>query len=326
MTDDISAWKQDIADVWNRLHTLEHRLQVRNTAKGDAPPPPPPPCVAAAQLVIPPPSASSTHDAIIPAAQHHQHTRYVVCCSRHPLIATSPLGSIPTSPQTQTHNRHHDPVLELLHKPSVLGVTPTRPHIPPPLRAHPRAQWIQCDLSSTDLTPLGKFGVVMLDPPWCPGATGSKGSKANTLPDDVIKGLALDRVQDEGLILLWVAGWCVEGGGGGGILRSEGQWMLCVLMDTPLYTHPPTHIHMHSYTPTHKHAHPHQVEQLMLGMTAYSTGGIHAWMNYYGSNPTWWGPRALQHAWAPGCGMPRNIVWWVSRGSLGGCGEGWCWM
>ena len=38
--------------------------------------------------------------------------------------------------------------------------------VPAPLRCIEDSQWIQCDLRTFDLSLLGKFGVVMVDPPW----------------------------------------------------------------------------------------------------------------------------------------------------------------
>ena len=64
------------------------------------------------------------------------------------------------------------------------------------------AEWINCDLRYFDFKILGKFNVVMADPPWdihmsLPYAT---------LKDKQLMNLRVDILQDEGLIFLWVTG------------------------------------------------------------------------------------------------------------------------
>jgi len=34
------------------------------------------------------------------------------------------------------------------------------------LQALPQPQWLKCDIRTLEMTVLGKFGVIMADPPW----------------------------------------------------------------------------------------------------------------------------------------------------------------
>ncbi|XP_076338474.1 methyltransferase like 3 [Tachypleus tridentatus] len=68
------------------------------------------------------------------------------------------------------------------------------------------AQWIQCDLRFFDMTILGKFAVVMADPPWDIHMELPYG----TMSDDEMRQLNIPSLQDEGLIFLWVTGRAME--------------------------------------------------------------------------------------------------------------------
>lgn len=68
------------------------------------------------------------------------------------------------------------------------------------------AQWIQCDLRSLDMNILGKFSVIMADPPWDIHMELPYG----TLSDDEMRQLPIPVLQDEGLIFLWVTGRAME--------------------------------------------------------------------------------------------------------------------
>eukprot|EP00983_Pelagomonas_calceolata_P126214 1161282-Pelagomonas_calceolata.AAC.15 len=54
----------------------------------------------------------------------------------------------------------------------VLDAPPSRCRLPALLRhvqylqALPEPQWLQCDIRTLDMPVLGKFGVIMADPPW----------------------------------------------------------------------------------------------------------------------------------------------------------------
>jgi mRNA (2'-O-methyladenosine-N6-)-methyltransferase len=67
-------------------------------------------------------------------------------------------------------------------------------------------QWLQCDLRFFDMTILGKFAVVMADPPWDIHMELPYG----TLSDDEMRKLNIPSLQDEGLIFLWVTGRAME--------------------------------------------------------------------------------------------------------------------
>ncbi|XP_062549576.1 N6-adenosine-methyltransferase MT-A70-like protein [Armigeres subalbatus] len=67
-------------------------------------------------------------------------------------------------------------------------------------------QWIQCDLRYLDMTVLGKFAVVMADPPWDIHMELPYG----TMSDDEMRQLGVPALQDDGLIFLWVTGRAME--------------------------------------------------------------------------------------------------------------------
>ncbi|XP_077868588.1 N(6)-adenosine-methyltransferase subunit METTL3-like [Saccoglossus kowalevskii] len=63
-------------------------------------------------------------------------------------------------------------------------------------------QWIQCDMRSLDTSVLGKFSVVMADPPWDIHMELPYG----TMQDDEMRQLNVPGLQDDGFIFLWVTG------------------------------------------------------------------------------------------------------------------------
>ncbi|XP_042218907.1 N6-adenosine-methyltransferase subunit METTL3-like isoform X1 [Homarus americanus] len=67
-------------------------------------------------------------------------------------------------------------------------------------------QWIQCDLRFLDMSILGKFAVIMADPPWDIHMELPYG----TMSDDEMRQLNIPIMQDEGLIFLWVTGRAME--------------------------------------------------------------------------------------------------------------------
>ncbi|XP_068701362.1 N6-adenosine-methyltransferase subunit METTL3-like isoform X1 [Montipora capricornis] len=67
-------------------------------------------------------------------------------------------------------------------------------------------QWIQCDMRYFDMTVLGKFAVVMADPPWDIHMELPYG----TMSDDEMRKLDVPSLQDEGYIFLWVTGRAME--------------------------------------------------------------------------------------------------------------------
>lgn len=67
-------------------------------------------------------------------------------------------------------------------------------------------QWIQCDLRYLDMSCLGKFSVIMADPPWDIHMELPYG----TMSDDEMRELGVPALQDDGLIFLWVTGRAME--------------------------------------------------------------------------------------------------------------------
>ncbi|XP_070574821.1 N(6)-adenosine-methyltransferase catalytic subunit METTL3-like [Ptychodera flava] len=67
-------------------------------------------------------------------------------------------------------------------------------------------QWIQCDLRSLNMQVLGKFAVIMADPPWDIHMELPYG----TMQDDEMRRLDVPSLQDDGFIFLWVTGRAME--------------------------------------------------------------------------------------------------------------------
>ncbi|KND01520.1 uncharacterized protein SPPG_03319 [Spizellomyces punctatus DAOM BR117] len=68
------------------------------------------------------------------------------------------------------------------------------------------AQWISCDVRKFDLSILGKFTVIMADPPWDIHMNLPYG----TMTDDEMKEMPIQDLQDEGFLFLWVTGRAME--------------------------------------------------------------------------------------------------------------------
>lgn len=67
-------------------------------------------------------------------------------------------------------------------------------------------QWVQCDVRYLDFEVLGKFSVVMADPPWDIHMELPYG----TMSDNEMKAMAVHKLQDDGYIFLWVTGRAIE--------------------------------------------------------------------------------------------------------------------
>merc|ERR1712087_232197 len=67
-------------------------------------------------------------------------------------------------------------------------------------------QWVQCDLRNLTLPVLGKFSVVMADPPWDIHMELPYG----TMSDDEMRRMNVQVLQDDGVIFLWVTGRAME--------------------------------------------------------------------------------------------------------------------
>ena len=71
------------------------------------------------------------------------------------------------------------------------------------------AQWINCDLMKIDFNVFsGDYGVVIADPSW----TIHMNLNYSSLKDDELLSLRMDKLQSEGLFLLWVTGRTIETG------------------------------------------------------------------------------------------------------------------
>ncbi|EGD82745.1 N6-adenosine-methyltransferase 70 kDa subunit [Salpingoeca rosetta] len=68
------------------------------------------------------------------------------------------------------------------------------------------AQWIQCDVRYIDFSVLGKFSVIMADPPWRINMELPYG----TMSDEEMRQLPVQDLQDNGVIFLWVTARCVD--------------------------------------------------------------------------------------------------------------------
>ncbi len=67
-------------------------------------------------------------------------------------------------------------------------------------------QWINCDMRYFDMSVIGKFSVIMADPPWDIHMELPYG----TMGDDEMRQLNIPALQDEGYIFLWVTGRAME--------------------------------------------------------------------------------------------------------------------
>ena len=68
------------------------------------------------------------------------------------------------------------------------------------------SQWVSCDIRYFDSSILGKFDVIMADPPWDIHMDLPYG----TLSDDEMKNLPIKNLQDDGVLFLWVTGRATE--------------------------------------------------------------------------------------------------------------------
>ena len=67
-------------------------------------------------------------------------------------------------------------------------------------------QWVNCDIRYLDFSILGKFSVIMADPPWDIHMELPYG----TMQDDEMRNLRVQDLSDDGLIFLWVTGRAME--------------------------------------------------------------------------------------------------------------------
>ena len=79
---------------------------------------------------------------------------------------------------------------------------PSKPSVPEYLQALGQPQWITCDIRTFDMNVLGKFGVIMADPPW----EIHQDLPYGTMADDEMRKMNIKVLQDDGVIFLWVTG------------------------------------------------------------------------------------------------------------------------
>lgn len=95
----------------------------------------------------------------------------------------------------------------------------------------PPSQWICCDIRVLDVSILGKFSVVMADPPWDIHMELPYG----TLTDDEMRKLHIPVLQDDGFLFLWVTGRYLHQSDMSGIVCFYSTNQLpeeqCMLMD-----------------------------------------------------------------------------------------------
>ncbi|KAL3132362.1 hypothetical protein ABBQ32_008938 [Trebouxia sp. C0010 RCD-2024] len=83
---------------------------------------------------------------------------------------------------------------------------PAKPSVPDYLQALGQPQWITCDIRTFDMSVLGKFGVIMADPPW----EIHQDLPYGTMADDEMRKMNIKVLQDDGVIFLWVTGRAME--------------------------------------------------------------------------------------------------------------------
>lgn len=67
-------------------------------------------------------------------------------------------------------------------------------------------QWIDCDLKNFDYSMLGRYDIILADPPWDIHMSLPYG----TMSDDDMRAMPVPILQDEGLIFLWTTGRAME--------------------------------------------------------------------------------------------------------------------
>lgn len=70
----------------------------------------------------------------------------------------------------------------------------------------PEPQWINCDVRKLDYSLIGKFDIIMADPPWDIHMELPYG----TMSDEEMRAMPIASLQDDGFIFLWVTGRAME--------------------------------------------------------------------------------------------------------------------
>ncbi|CAD7699255.1 unnamed protein product [Ostreobium quekettii] len=99
-----------------------------------------------------------------------------------------------------------DPEPDALTPEHMQALSKPPPTIPKYLQALPEPQWVNCDVRTFDMTVLGKFGVIMADPPW----EIHQDLPYGTMQDDEMRRLNIGCLQEDGVIFLWVTGRAME--------------------------------------------------------------------------------------------------------------------
>ncbi|KAJ9522259.1 hypothetical protein QJQ45_008086 [Haematococcus lacustris] len=89
-----------------------------------------------------------------------------------------------------------------------LGGRPQAAAVPVPryLQALEQPQWIRCDVRKLDMSVLGKFGIIMADPPW----QIHQDLPYGTMEDEEMRNMNISCLQDDGAIFMWVTGRAME--------------------------------------------------------------------------------------------------------------------
>ncbi|KAG2172246.1 hypothetical protein INT43_004787, partial [Umbelopsis isabellina] len=82
------------------------------------------------------------------------------------------------------------------------------PFLKPPHSLLP-PQWIKCDIRKLDFDVIGKFAVILADPPWDIHMSVSA-LPYGTMTDDEMKQLKISKLQDQGFLFLWVTSRAME--------------------------------------------------------------------------------------------------------------------
>ena len=104
---------------------------------------------------------------------------------------------------TCRHEKCHFVHYELDTEGAVIVSNPT---VSPSTTGENEAQWLQCDIRKLDFGILGRFGVVLADPPWDIHMTLPYG----TMTDDEMKRMNVQCLMTEGMIFMWVTGRSME--------------------------------------------------------------------------------------------------------------------
>ncbi|CAD6884272.1 unnamed protein product [Tilletia controversa] len=147
------------------------------------------------QLVAPPSSSPSNGSASDPKASFHWQAPYDMdsdeareAAVRRPVEALIELGL----------NSWVRPNMGAADTASSVDGLAVAPQLP--------AQWIDCNIKTFDFSMLGKFDVIVADPPWDIHMSLPYG----TMTDDDMRAMPFPMLQDEGLLFLWVTGRAME--------------------------------------------------------------------------------------------------------------------